>query len=272
MGDTSTSQFHNFDIDERILKGIAKLGWKKPTLVQDKAIPFIMDGKDVLIRARTGSGKTGAYSIPVIQNLLKLKEDPNYKSAVHCLILAPSKELCHQIKGVIDDLTIKCRTVIQTVDLSLDTEQTTLQNSMLSDNPDIVVATPSKILSYVKRKCIKLKKSVKTVIVDEADLMFSFGFKDDLKLVLDSLPSIYQAVLAAATLSSDMMELKQIMLHKPVIIKFEESDIPAETQLKQYKIMAEEEDKAAIIYVLLKLHLIRGKTIIFVNSVDKCYK
>ena len=87
-----------------------------------------------------------------------------------------------------------------------------------------------------------------------------------------SLPNIYQAILASATLSEDVKSLKSLVLHNPVTLKLEEPEIAPESQLTHYHLMAEEMDKATIIYALLKLHLIRGKTIIFVNTVDKCYK
>lgn len=86
------------------------------------------------------------------------------------------------------------------------------------------------------------------------------------------LPNIYQAILASATLSDDVKNLKSLVLHNPVTLKLEEPDLAPTSQLAHYHLQAEEIDKAAILYALLKLHLIRGKTIIFVNTVDKCYK
>lgn len=86
------------------------------------------------------------------------------------------------------------------------------------------------------------------------------------------LPKIYQAILASATLSNDVKNLKSLVLHNPVTLKLEEPDLAPASQLTHYHLFAEEMDKATILYALLKLHLIRGKTIIFVNTVDKCYK
>lgn len=91
-----TVNFHHMELDDRILKGIAKLGWISPTLIQEKAIPLILDGKDVLVRARTGSGKTAAFSVPVIQKILNSKETATEQKTTS-LILAPSKELCLQV-------------------------------------------------------------------------------------------------------------------------------------------------------------------------------
>lgn len=114
--------------------------------------------------------------------------------------------------------------------------------------------------------------ALETICIDEADLIFSFGFEQDLKDVLNYLPSIYQAILASATLSDDVTELKRMVLHNPVILKLEEPDLAPATQLTHYHVLAEESDKAAILYSLLKLELIRGKSIIFVNTVDRRHR
>lgn len=116
--------FHEMELDDRILKvtknlvilffikkniyqAVAKLGWQTPTVIQEKAIPLLLEGKDVLVRARTGSGKTAAFSIPVVQKILNIKQTA-LQQEIKALILAPSKELCTQICNVLKDLTIKC--------------------------------------------------------------------------------------------------------------------------------------------------------------------
>lgn len=102
--------------------------------------------------------------------------------------------------------------------------------------------------------------------------IFSFGYEDEVKSILSYLPAVYQAALASATLSEDVVTLKKLVLHNPAILKLEEPPLAPPSQLAHYSLSAEENDKAAILYALLKLHLIRGKTIIFVNTVDRCYK
>lgn len=161
-----------------------------PTLIQEKAIPLLLEGKDVLVRARTGSGKTAAFLVPVIQKILCSKGNAN-EQVISALILAPSKELCQQIKIVIEQLTIKCGKIIRCVDLSANIELIA-QKHMLSERPDIVVATPARILTHLQSGDVELKKSLETLIIDEADLVFSFGFENDLKQVLNYLPPIYQ--------------------------------------------------------------------------------
>ncbi|XP_058830247.1 probable ATP-dependent RNA helicase DDX56 [Topomyia yanbarensis] len=262
--------FHQMELDDRILKGVAKLGWLCPTLIQEKAIPLLLEGKDVLVRARTGSGKTAAFSIPIIQRILSHKQEAK-EQATRVVILAPSKDLCHQITKVIENLTIKCGRIIRCVDLSAKVEKAAVKH-MLADRPDIVVSTPAKLVIQLQNGTLSVKESLQTLVIDEADLMFSFGFENDLKAILDFLPSVHQSILASATLEKEVLALKKIILHNPVILKLEEPEMASASQLSHYQILAEEVDKAAVLYTLFKLQLVKGKSIIFVNTIDRCYR
>lgn len=303
MGDSDEKKslnFHQMELDDRILKvgrkaiqiathlcsihnlnllftgcidlfqGIAKLGWLCPTLIQEKAIPLLLEGKDVLVRARTGSGKTAAFSIPIIQKILNHKREAKEQQTT-VVVLAPSKDLCHQISKVIEDLTIKCGRLVRCVDLSTKVDKVALKH-MLAERPDIVVSTPAKLVAQLQEGNLSVKDSLQTLVVDEADLMFTFGFENDLKSVLDYFPSVHQSILASATLEKDVLELKKIILHNPVILKLEEPEMAPASQLTHYHIMAEELEKAAVLYTLFKLQLVKGKSIIFVNSIDRCYR
>lgn len=128
-----------------------------------------MDGKDVLIRARTGSGKTAAFAIPLIQKILSNKQTQT-KQEIKSLVLTPSKELCKQIYDVLVDLTIKCSRDVRSIDIS---PQISLdaQKSLLVEMPDIVVSTPSRLLQHLKAGNLSLKNSLETLIIDEADLV-----------------------------------------------------------------------------------------------------
>ncbi|KAH0548372.1 probable ATP-dependent RNA helicase DDX56 [Cotesia glomerata] len=262
--------FHEFGLDDRILKAIAKLGWLEPTAIQESTIPLMLEGKDVLIRARTGSGKTAAFTIPLVQKILTSKPHQTHQQTKG-LILAPSKELCKQIHQVLISLTIKCSREIRCIDISPQQELST-QKPLLAENPDIVIGTPGRVCQHLKAGNLKLKTCLDTVIIDEADLIFSFGYEEEIKSILKYLPTVYQAALASATLSEEVVSLKKLVLHNPAILKLEEPPLAPPSQLAHYTLSAEENDKAAILYSLLKLRLIRGKSIIFVNTVDRCYK
>ena len=109
--------FHQMNLDDRILKAIAKLGWMTPTLIQEKGIPIILEGKDVLARGRTGSGKTAVFAIPIIQKILIEKQSAKEQVA-RALVLAPTKELCQQLHKAFHSLTSSCSRDIRCVDIA----------------------------------------------------------------------------------------------------------------------------------------------------------
>lgn len=158
------------------------MGWQTPTLIQERAIPLLLEGKDVLVRARTGSGKTAAFAIPVIQKILNNKHTVTHQQ-VKALILAPSKELCHQICSVIKDLTIKCSREVRCVDVAPQVDLS-VQRPLLVEKPDIVVGTPARTLQHIKAGNLNLKESLEMLVIDEADLVFSFGYEAELKQLM----------------------------------------------------------------------------------------
>lgn len=143
------------------------MSWIEPTLIQEKTIPLILDGKDVLIRARTGSGKTGAFAVPIIQKILTNQQT---KQEISTLILAPSKELCKQIHEVFVKLTTKCSREVHSIDIGAQVDLAA-QKPLLAENPDVVVGTPGRILQHLKAKNMNVKKSLQTLVIDEADLV-----------------------------------------------------------------------------------------------------
>jgi len=265
--------FHEMGLDDRILKAIAKLGWVNPTLIQERAIPLIVEGKDLLARGRTGSGKTGAFCIPLIQRLLEVKSSISASSEVQAIrgcVLCPSRELAKQTSQVLRDLTNSCGGIITVLDIG--SKDVNTVKPLLRDLPDIIVGTPGRLAQHIKDNNLDLSSSLSMLVIDEADLIFSFGFEADLRFLLGKLPPIYQAVLTSATLTEDVTRLKKLVLNNPVILKLSEPQLPDSSQLTQYVIKLEEEDKFVLIYALFKLELIRGKSLIFVSSVDRCYK
>lgn len=199
-------------IDTRLRKALTRMNLVHPTLVQSKAIPLaISSGRDLLVRARTGSGKTLAYCIPVLQRILARKillaerggggddeeEDDDEKqrrgtSSVGGVILVPTRELCDQVSRVLDDLSYYCADVVKVVTLSSSSsgggrgggstasnnkgrKEMLRQEALLRDRPDVIVATPAGLVAYVRSGVLDLKRTVETLVVDEADLILSFG-------------------------------------------------------------------------------------------------
>ncbi|XP_038071107.1 probable ATP-dependent RNA helicase DDX56 [Patiria miniata] len=268
--DMNDLRFHEMGLDDRILKAIAKLGWSKPTLIQERAIPLALEGKDLLARARTGSGKTAAYAIPLVQRILSSKQTAR-EQAVRAVVMVPSRELCSQAYKNILELTSCCSREVKCADVSVQVDLAA-QRPLLMEKPDIIVGTPSRLLAHLQAQNLTLVDSLEVLVIDEADLIFSFGYEADLKALLPFLPKIYQAFLMSATLSDEVVALKKLVLHNPITLKLEESQLPDMDQLTQYHVKCGEEDKFLLLYTLLKLRLVRGKTIIFVNDIDKSYR
>ena len=276
--ETFSSLCESVGIDKRLRKAVARLGHSRPTLVQSKCLPLaISSGRDLLVKARTGSGKTLAYCLPVLQKLLKRQSN---KSGVGAVILVPTRELCNQVTDVLKTLTYYCENEISIAMLSIgrgrgekakqDLER---QEAMLRDQPNLVVATPAGILAHVRSGSLDLKTSVETLVVDEADLVLSFGYSNDIAEIVKSLPRICQGFLMSATLSPELESLKKIVLHSPVILKLEQDEEETSGgKLKQFYVNLPPKDKFLVLYVFLKLGLLKGKGLFFVNSTDAGYR
>ncbi|KAH7950053.1 hypothetical protein HPB49_019004 [Dermacentor silvarum] len=242
-------EFHEMGLDDRLLKAIAKLGWGKPTPIQEKAVPLILEGKDVLARARTGSGKTGGFCLPMIHRLMQYRVDQ--EAATRGIILAPTKELCSQIARCVSQLSgtwLRCVDVSGTADLAI-------QRPLLAERPAIVVGTPSRLLAHLKAGHLTLK--LEMLVIDEADLVLSFGHEQDLNELPDAT-------------AQPVLNLKRLALRNAVTLKLQEGE-QDQQRLAQYVIRCEEDDKFALLCALFKLRLVVGKTLIFVTTVDRCF-
>ena len=267
----TTVSFSTMELDGRLLKGISKMGWPSTTPVQSKVIPLALEGKDIVARAKTGSGKTAAYLVPAIQKVIEKRGHgrSDNDSRLCCLVILPSKELCKQAVDHMVKLTAYCSKDVHGLDIG----NKTVENAkpLLTKNPDMIFSTPSKILACINHKLMNLQ-SLELIVIDEADIMFSYGYEKDLNELLDHLPKSYQAIMLSATMSDDVRALKKKFLMDPVILKVDESDLPEESQLSQFLIKCETNDKFLLLVALLKLNLIRGKTLVFVNDIERCYK
>ncbi|EAU90170.1 ATP-dependent RNA helicase dbp9 [Coprinopsis cinerea okayama7 len=271
---TSFSSFANV-LDSRILRALADMGFARPTLVQAKAIPLALESRDILARARTGSGKTAAYCIPVVQKILSAKngldEDDPKRRATRALILVPTRELAEQVSGYLRTLLVYCDQEV-TLCNATSGSASHLQKQLLADQPDILIATPSRTLSLVQSKALSLG-SIDSLVIDEADLILSYGHDDDVRQLFKGshFPKVYQSFLMSATMTEDVEMLKGLTLRNPAILKLEEGEDEA-ALLTQYAVRCSEVDKFLLTYVILKLKLIKGKCIIFVNDVDRSYR
>ncbi|KZV91515.1 ATP-dependent RNA helicase dbp9 [Exidia glandulosa HHB12029] len=269
LDDTATFSSFAGVLDSRILRALADKGFARPTLVQAKAIPLALEGRDILARARTGSGKTAAYCVPLIQKILSSKKTAA-QSATRALILVPTRELSEQVSSLLKGLLQYCEKDVTYVNVATGT--TAHLKSVLADTPDIVVATPARALSLLQAKSLSLA-SAESLVIDEADLILSYGHDEDMKQILAGgfLPSVYQSYLMSATMTKDVETLKGLVLRSPAILRLEEDEDVA-ANLSQYSVRCSEVDKFLLAYVILKLKLVKGKCLIFVNDVDRSYR
>ncbi|KAJ2416286.1 ATP-dependent DNA/RNA helicase [Coemansia sp. RSA 2530] len=266
--------FQALDLDDRLLRALGRMKLVHPTLVQAKAIPLALAGKDVLARAKTGSGKTAAFCLPILHKILATKDalpiNSEERKKTRALILVPTRELAEQVTKYIADLVKFCGKEITAVNIA-NNSPLHIQAPLLAECPDIVVSTPAKILKHLVSKSIVLSLTLETLVIDEADLVLSFGYEDDIKGIVSHLPKIHQSMLLSATLNKGVESLKRLILSKPAILKLED-DKEESSKLVQYVVRCTEEDKFLLIYVILKLRLIAGKCILFVNDIDRSYR
>ncbi|XP_014118552.1 PREDICTED: probable ATP-dependent RNA helicase DDX56, partial [Pseudopodoces humilis] len=182
-------------------QAVAELGWSVPTAIQARAIPLAMEGRDLLAQARTGSGKTGAYGLPVLHKVLAIKQ-------------VPSAELARQVGHALRGLAAFCGRQLRVAELCGHSDLAE-QRPVLMEQPDIVVGTPGRVLAHVAGQALALRPSLEVLVLDEADLLLSFGFGDDIKALLCHLPKIYQTLLVSATLNPELEALQELVLHNP---------------------------------------------------------
>jgi ATP-dependent RNA helicase RhlE len=207
--------FENLNIIKPILKAIKDQGYIKPTPIQEEAIPYILEGKDILGCAQTGTGKTAAFAIPILQNISgreKLEENPGH---IKALILAPTRELAIQIgesfTGYGKYMDIKNLVIFGGV--SQDPQTRALKKGV-----DILVATPGRLLDLINQKFIDLK-NVEYFVLDEADRMLDMGMINDVKKIIAKLPKTRQNMLFSATMPKEVLTLTNSILKDPVSVE-----------------------------------------------------
>ncbi|XP_030365869.1 probable ATP-dependent RNA helicase DDX56 [Strigops habroptila] len=264
------ARFEHMGLDPRLLRAVAELGWACPTSIQAEAIPLALEGRDLLVRARTGSGKTGAYGLPLLQHLLRATEAGGaVPQAVRALVLVPSRELALQVLRCLRRLAAATR--LRVAELG-DGDPAALR-PVVAAQPDVLVGTPGRVLAQVSARSLLLRRSLQLLVLDEADLLLGFGCLEDIKALLCHLPKIYQALLVSATFSPDVEALKELVLHNPVRLCPAQAPLPGPAQLRQLVLRCgTAEDKALVLVALLRLRVLRGRALLFASSPPRCYR
>ena len=191
-----------------------ELGWRHPSEIQKKSIPQILAGRDVMVIAETGSGKTGAFLLPLLQKLNEEKQGGGLKNP-SVLVLAPTRELAIQLHKNAEEFSV-C--VAKSACLLVGGLSLLMQKEALSRHPDMIVATPGRLLDHVRQGNVELS-GIRYLVLDEADRMLDMGFLPDIKKILFSCSGPRQSLLFSATLSDDIHVLAQRLLKRPVLIE-----------------------------------------------------
>lgn len=202
--------FNSFNLNSVILANVRALGYVTPTPIQIQTIPSILQGKDVMGLAQTGTGKTAAFVLPILQRLMQ-----GSRHSVRALIIAPTRELAHQINEAIISLAkgTKLHSVTLYGGVNIQPQIKSLQRGV-----EIVVACPGRLLDHLQQRTLDLSKT-EVLVLDEADQMFDMGFLPDIRKILRYLPKKRQTLLFSATMPDAIHHLAQEVLHKPVTVK-----------------------------------------------------
>ncbi|RVU30027.1 DEAD/DEAH box helicase [Neptunomonas marina] len=251
--------FAELHLDNRLLRGLDALDFTEPTEVQQATIPPAMDGKDLLVTAATGSGKTAAFLLPILQHLLENKA-PN--SGTRALILAPTRELAQQI---LKDIEALARFTFLSADMVCGGETFKPQAARLRKNPEIIVGTPGRLIEHLDKQTLDFD-DVECLVLDEADRMLDMGFQEDVMRIVQSAPSSRQTMLFSATLSHDgMQNVIAHALNEPTSLQLH-SHREAKASIKQQIITANDNALKDKQLVWLATNEQFDKAIVFVNT------
>lgn len=250
--------FKELNLDAQLLEAISYMGFEKATPIQEQAIPIILENQDLIACAQTGTGKTGAFVLPILHKLAQKTE-----SDVNTLIVVPTRELAIQIDQQIQGLGYFISVSSMAIYGGGDGSDWNQQKSALQGGTDIIIATPGKLLSHLRMGNIKLN-TVKHLILDEADRMLNMGFIEDLKEIISYLPEQRQNLLFSATMPASIEKLAQQILHQPKKISLSISKPAAGVNQQVY--LAFDEQKIKLITHLLKERKEYDSIIIFTGT------
>src|SRR5436853_7673916 len=256
------ARFDTLDLDPKLLRAVADSGYLTMTPSQAKPIPVVLDGRDVMGAAQTGTGKTAAFSLPLLQKMLQ-HENTSMSPARHpvrALVLALTRELADQVANSIKTYSKHTKLRAAVVFGGIDMKPQTLE---LKSGVEVLIATPGRLLDHIEAKNAVLNQ-VEYVVLDEADRMLDIGFLPDLQRILSFLPKQRTTLLFSATFSPEIKRLASSYLQDPVTIEVSRPNTTA-TNVEQVFYSVATEDKRRAVLKLLKDRSIT-QALIFVNS------
>ncbi|WP_266202327.1 DEAD/DEAH box helicase [Pontibacter kalidii] len=252
--------FSSLGLSAPLVRAIEAQQYTTPYPIQQEAIPAMLQGKDILGLAQTGSGKTASYVLPVLEKLQRAS--PSQSRAVPVLILVPTRELAVQVNEVLRSFArelprqVKSMAVFGGVSIN--------PQMMKLHGTDVLIATPGRLLDLVEHKAVQLSE-VKLLVLDEADKMLNLGFKEEVEKIFSLLPAKRQNVLFSATLHEEVAFIVADMLHNPVKIKIEEEAVvPELINQTAYQVAAER--KGPLLRYLIKQNVMQ-QVLVFASSI-----
>ncbi|MEN2495792.1 MAG: putative ATP-dependent RNA helicase ddx47 [Marteilia pararefringens] len=233
--------WNEIDLNECLLDAIKLVDWRSPTPIQQSVIPHALTGKDIIALAETGSGKTGAFLIPVLSQLL---ESPQ---PCHTLILTPTRELAFQIKDTLcalgTPIGIKCTVIVGGVNLME-------QSISLAKKPHVIIATPGRLIEHLENTKGFTLKLLKTFIIDEADRLLNLEYEKEVQKIINSLPSKRQNLLFSATMTQKVEKIQKICLNDPVKVELSTKYTTVENLYQFYFFIPAKYKEAYLVFLI----------------------
>ncbi len=248
-------KFEELHLDERILRAVADMGFEEASPIQGQAIPLEMEGRDLIGQAQTGTGKTAAFGIPLLQRV-----DPKIKKQ-QAIVLCPTRELAIQVAEEIRNLAkymhgIKVLPVYGGQEIGK-------QIRSLKSGVQVIIGTPGRVMDHMRRHTIR-PEEVHTVVLDEADEMLNMGFLEDMETILGQLPEERQTVMFSATMPQAIMEIAQKFQREPAVVKVVKKDLTV-PKVTQYYYEVQQKNKVEVLCRLLDLYAPK-LSVVFCNT------
>ena len=245
--------FGELKIKETILEGIQELGFTTPFPIQSQTIPLLLDGNDVIGQAHTGTGKTAAFGIPMLEHITN-------GGGIQALVIAPTRELAIQITNELKKIGKFTKTKMATV---YGGQGIGIQLDALRRKPEIIVATPGRLIDHLNQGTIKTN-DIKYVVLDEADVMLDMGFIEDIEFVLERIPENRITSLWSATMPIDIIRLADKYLNSPKNVLIDSDDLSGEG-IEQSFLVIKDREKQKYLTKFIKEN-VKGQTIVFCST------
>ena len=256
-------KFNELGLEEDLLKAIKRSGFEEATPIQEATIPLVLAGIDVIGQAQTGTGKTAAFGLPILQHV-DVKEEH-----IQAIVVSPTRELAIQTQEELYRLGKDKRAKVQVVYGGADIRR---QIKLLKHVPQILVGTPGRLLDHINRKTVDLSH-VKTLVLDEADEMLDMGFLEDIEAIIKNVPEERQTLLFSATMPKAIRSIGEKFMHEPQVVKIKAKELTTDL-VDQYFVKAREYEKFDIMTRILdvqapELTIVFGRTKRRVDELSK---